>query len=262
MYRGTAALSQADHSSSDTRQGQAMTDSNDQQTVDIGQHDTPADPLGEVAIESIGRSQTDAAADPDTSYETVDTTAANDATFDTSGDPFVVEASGYRINNEYDEYAAIYQADAISDGTTVTTTLDFKRLTYEWARAGIMVANDITDPGGSPGDVAVGVTESNGFRMQWDDDGSGFQNEGTYDGVTQFPCQVRLVRNGQTFVGKYSTDDGQTWQTLAVVDIEAAGPTQDVGLFASSYAPDTRGHVEFSQFDVAPTTRPSRADSR
>ena len=48
-----------------------------------------------------------------------------------------------------------------------------------WAKAGIVVANDITADGSSKGDLILAATPENGYALQWDDDGDGFIESST-----------------------------------------------------------------------------------
>jgi hypothetical protein len=177
----------------------------------------------------------------------VDTTAAGDAVFEEDGDRYVIEAAGHDVWTDADEYGAIYEPD-VSGDVVVETSIESQEATHDWAKAGIMVANDITAPGSSAGDVAVGVTPENGYIMDWDDDGDGYLSTHREGGTSDYPTRLRLRKSGAEFTGQYSTDGGETWTTLATATVSDAADTQDVALFATSHDNSNRSRVAFREF--------------
>jgi regulation of enolase protein 1 (concanavalin A-like superfamily) len=177
----------------------------------------------------------------------VDTTAAGDATFDLSEPEYVIEAAGHDVWSDADEYGAIYEPD-ISGDFTVETSVESQEATHDWAKAGLMVANDVTAPGSSAGDVVVGVTPANGYIMDWDGDGDGYLSTHRESGSSGYPTRLRLQKSGAEFTGEYSTDGGETWTTLASATLADASDTQDVALFATSHDNSERSRVAFREF--------------
>ena len=124
-------------------------------------------------------------------------------------------------------------------------------MTNDWAKAGLMVSNDITKAGGSPGYLILAVTPEHGVALQWDDNGDGQldTNTSTNEKTPVVPTELKLVRDGNTYTGYYSTD-GQTWKTVGSATLSTAAATQDVGVFTSSHNIDTIGVSDFSGFNV------------
>ena len=180
----------------------------------------------------------------------VDMTEAGNARFSQSGRDFTIEAAGYDVWTDADEYGAMYEPDHSGD-VVAETIVESQEDTHDWAKAGLMVANDITSAGSSPGDVIVAATPANGFVMDYDEDGDGYLSTHNEDGTVSYPCHLRLRKAGGEYTGEYSTDGGDSWTTLATTTIADAADTQDVGLFVTSHDEGTRCAVEFSEFTTA-----------
>ncbi|MFT3873871.1 MAG: NEW3 domain-containing protein [Nocardioides sp.] len=195
-------------------------------------------------------------------YQTANTTGV-DALFAQSGEVLAVQAAGTNVGPTTsgptgstagaDEYGAIYQAGAVSDGSTVEATVS----SVASGKAGIMVRNDM-DGDGSPVGVAFYVTlsRSGSYRVGLVSSSSGATEYDTTLGGTSaatvtLPVTLRLVRSGTVYEASYSVDAGSTWTTLgtATLDASAAADSQDAGVFASSGS-STAGLALFADFDV------------
>ena len=87
--------------------------------------------------------------------------------------------------------------------------------TNAWAKAGIMVRNDITGTNTSPGFLILVEAPGKGYVIQWDNNGDGQLDSNsapnnTGIGTATYPSWLKLVRTGTTYTGYYSTD-GTTW---------------------------------------------------
>ena len=71
--------------------------------------------------------------------------------------------------------------------------------------------------------------------------------------MTTHPSWVRLVKNGSTFTGYWSTD-GTTWNLVGSATVPDTAPTQDVGIFSTSHSTGVVGLSNFDNFDVAPSS--------
>jgi hypothetical protein len=179
-------------------------------------------------------------------YTTVDTTGAGSATFDTEN--LTIDAAGTDMWTTADEYGAVVRSD-IRGNTVARTTVQSQENTGDWAKAGLMFANDAASTD-SVGDVKVNVTPANGFEMTWDSDGDGFHDSSTVVGESTYPCDLRLTRYWGGFTGEYSTDGGATWTTIDTVWGLNPNQTQDVALVVCSFDSSTTSRVEFGSFTV------------
>ncbi|MFI9724258.1 NEW3 domain-containing protein [Streptomyces sp. NPDC052396] len=174
------------------------------------------------------------------------------AVFGAQGDRLAVDGAGADLWYHTDQYSAVYRPGAEHDGSTTIVKVMAQAATSEWAKAGIMVRNDITGPDASPGYVILAVAPGKGYVLQWDSTGSGHldansapTNQGT--GTAAYPSLLKLVRDGARFTGYYSTD-GSTWTQVGSATVPRAAGAQDVGVFTSSHSEGTSGEADFSGF--------------
>ena len=95
--------------------------------------------------------------------------------------------------------------------------------------------------------------------MQWDDNGDGQldTNTSTNEATPVVPTQLKLVRDGNTYTGYYSTD-GQTWNTVGSATLPTDAAVQDACVFTTSHNADTIGVGDFSGFTRGLTWTPAR----
>jgi hypothetical protein len=188
---------------------------------------------------------------PARGLETIDTTDRGDARFDVGDGSHTITARG---NFHEERYAAVYASDGFESGESVEVTIESMEGVDSWQRAGLLIANDITDAGGSVGDIALSVNKK-GPELYWDADGSGRLELGgdeyTRTGETpEFPTTLRLVREDQTFTAFYSTDGGSSYTELGSTTIDQAAPLQDVGIYTvgGEPSPEEAATATFSGF--------------
>ncbi|WP_329349142.1 NEW3 domain-containing protein [Streptomyces sp. NBC_01261] len=179
------------------------------------------------------------------------TFASTTASFSESGTQLGIRAQGADLYNGTNEYGSIYLPGAEHDGSVTTVKLNSQSDTDVWAKAGIMVRNDITRSNTSPGYVALVATPGNGYLLDWDSDGDGKLDSQDSAGTAAYPSWLKLVRNGTSYSGYYSTDN-TTWNLVGTVDVPTAATTQDVGLTQTSHASGTTGEADFDGFTTTP----------
>ncbi|GAA1964212.1 hypothetical protein GCM10009838_21850 [Catenulispora subtropica] len=156
-----------------------------------------------------------------------------------------------------DEYSTVYRPGAEHDGSTTVVKVTAQAATSVWAKAGIMVRDDITGAGSSPGYLILAVTPGHGYVLQWDSTGSGQldSNSSPPDsglGSAVYPSWLKLVRSGSTFTGYYSTD-GTTWNQVGTATVPGVNATQDVGAFMTAHnvGSGDSGEVDFTGFQTS-----------
>jgi len=175
------------------------------------------------------------------------------AHFGQLGQKFAIDGAGSDVWAGYDMYSTIYRKGAVGSAATVQTEVTGQQDMSGYAKAGIMVRNDITGAGSTPEGVILFESPSGGIQLEWDDNG------GTYiDNVTPpngtigdtVPVWLRLVRDGASYTGYYSTD-GSTWHEVGSATVPSQAATQDAGLFMTSHATGAPGLVYFDGFSVS-----------
>ncbi|WP_314172562.1 alpha-N-acetylglucosaminidase [Streptomyces winkii] len=179
------------------------------------------------------------------------TYSTNDAVFGQLGDRFAINGAGDDMWKGTSHFGAVYREGALRDGVSATVRVTSQEVTGPWARAGIVARNDL--PGeASPGFVSLSVTPGNGAVLSYDSDGDGTLDR--YERVTgvDAPVTLRLSRDGRSFHGELSTDDGANWRSVGTVTVPGVVSRQDVGMFMSATNGGTgaRGTVEFGGWDV------------
>jgi alpha-galactosidase len=102
----------------------------------------------------------------------------------------------------------------------------------------------ISKPGQSAGYLVLGASPANGFSLEWDSDGDGRIDKRTeLDGYTDWPCWLKLQRQGVRFTG-YSSKDGKNWTKIGEADVPGSDGPLDVGVFAH------RSSARFMDFQV------------
>jgi alpha-N-acetylglucosaminidase len=150
------------------------------------------------------------------------------------------------------EFGTIYRSAALAVGGSVTTEVTAQADTGPWARAGIVVRDDLTT-NGATGYLTLALTPSNGCLLSYDGNG-----DGKLDGIaiaTGFaaPSHLRLTRTGPTTYTGDCSHDGTTWTTVGSVTVPGSGAAQDVGLFAEAASPTAMALVRFTGFTITPS---------
>jgi alpha galactosidase A-like protein/alpha galactosidase C-like protein/alpha-galactosidase-like protein len=182
------------------------------------------------------------------------TFASTTAGFSQSGTQLGVRAQGSDVYGGTNQYGAIYQPGAEHDGSTTIVKINSQTNTNAWAKAGIMVRNDITGTNTSPGYLILLEAPGKGYVIQYDSNGDGQLDknsapDNTGIGTATYPSWLKLVRSGTTYTGYYSTDD-VNWTEVASVNVPSAAATQDVGVFATAHQSGATSEVDFDGFSA------------
>jgi hypothetical protein len=158
---------------------------------------------------------------------------------------YIRENGDYAVLDHGDQYGSAYLPHGLGDSDSAIVRLENPDRRTNWVgRAGIMVRQDISKPGQSPGYLVFGASPANGFALEWDSDGDGRIDKRTVlDGYTNWPCWLKLQRQGSKFTG-YSSKDGANWSKIGEADVPGAAGPLDVGVFAH------RSSARFMDFKV------------
>ncbi|MGH3313725.1 MAG: alpha-N-acetylglucosaminidase [Streptomyces sp.] len=179
------------------------------------------------------------------------TVTSNDAVFGQLGKRFAINGAGDDMWKGTTHFGAIYREGGLRTGGSVTVKVVAQQATGPWARAGIIVRNAL--PGAtSPGFVNLSVTPANGVALSYDSNGDGTLDAFERVAGVKAPVLLRLSRDGGSFQGELSTDDGANWRTVATVSVPGVRARQDAGLFmsATNGGNGERGTVEFTDWEV------------
>ncbi|WP_262700767.1 MULTISPECIES: alpha-N-acetylglucosaminidase TIM-barrel domain-containing protein [Streptomyces] len=180
------------------------------------------------------------------------TASSNDAVFGQSGDELAIEGAGADLWGGTNEFGTIHRVAAFRPASVVRVRVTSQDSTGGWARAGLVVRNDLSSNGdGSAGYVNLAVTPSNGCALSWDSDGNGRLDSIELAGSLTAPVHLRLTRSGDAYIGECS-GDGVSWTTVGTAIPGGGADAQDIGVFmtAANGWTGTRGIAAFQGFSV------------
>ncbi|HEV3360999.1 MAG TPA: NEW3 domain-containing protein [Pseudonocardiaceae bacterium] len=167
-----------------------------------------------------------------------------------SGSKLGIAGQGADIWGSVNEYSTIYLPGAAHDGTVATVELTAQQNTDQWAKAGIIIRNDVTGANTSPGYVLLAATPGNAYILDSDVDGNGQLDTQSGAGTASvYPSWLKLVRSGTTYTGYYSTDD-VNWIEVGSTTVPSAAANQDVGIAMTSHSAHVTGEADFDHFSV------------
>ncbi len=148
---------------------------------------------------------------------------AGNATFaTTNGGTYTLTASGSDIWDTADHFHYLYEP-LVGDGEIIARLVSATAPDF-WTKAGVMIRTDLS--AGSANVIMLDTpnTAHQEPVMQWRDlPGNGSGDSGNHGTTTTpnvpVPIWLRLVRQGNTFMGFWATDNGgtpNTWQELSV----------------------------------------------
>nr|WP_243876779.1 DUF1349 domain-containing protein [Streptomyces sp. 846.5] len=180
-------------------------------------------------------------------YSTIAANSPN--TFSQSNGQFTITGTGADVwggaPQHDDQYGSIYQSQAFSSGTATTVKVTQLDNSNPWAKAGIMVRDDMTAAGSSAGYAVLAVTPSNGVVLEWDSNGDGYLDSEAKTVGIKAPVWLRLTRTGGQVSGYYSTD-GSTFIQVGSAVLTGANANEDVGVFHTSHDNNVAGTAGFS----------------
>lgn len=183
-------------------------------------------------------------------YKTI---SFNDATFSQSGDHFAIYGAGNDMWKSKNYYGAIYKEKALGSEDTVTTRVVHQDRTGPYARAGIVVRNDLTNQNKSAGYINFAVTPDHGCMLSWDSNGDGQLNSKKNVTSCHGAQYLKLSRNGSLYTASSSVD-GNYWDDLATVYVPGSDKNVDAGVFmtAANGSGNSAGLAQFEGFSIEP----------
>jgi hypothetical protein len=197
-------------------------------------------------------------------YQTYSSATDAPAVMGQLGQQFGISGAGADLYTGTDAYSTIYLKGAAGTTATIETEVTSQQNMTGFAKAGIIVRNDMTASGTGPEGVILFESPSGGIQLEWDDNGGPYIDQVTPANGTipeDLPVWLELVRNGSVYTGYYSFD-GSDWLTVGSATVPGQAATQDAGMFVTSHAAGTPGQAVFNGFSAtASGTTPLLATS-
>jgi hypothetical protein len=191
-------------------------------------------------------------------YRTYSSATDAQAVFGESGQQFGIVGAGADLFSGTDAYSSIYLSGAAGNTSTVTTEVTSQQNMTGFAKAGIMVRNDVTGSGSTPEGVILLESPSGGIQLEWANNGGSYINSVTPPNGTipeSLPVWLQLQRNGSVYTGYYSYD-GSDWLSAGSATVPGQAATQDAGMFLTSHVSGATGEAVFDGFSVASGASP------
>ncbi len=191
-------------------------------------------------------------------YRTYSSATDAQAVFGQSGQQFGIVGGGADLWTDADAYSSIYLPGAVGNTATITTEVTSQQNMTGFAKAGIMVRNDIAGSGTTPEGVILFESPSGGIQLEWDNNGGTNIDAVTPPNGTipeSLPVWLQLQRNGDAYTGYYSYD-GHDWLPVGTATVPGQAATQDAGMFLTSHVSGSTGEAVFTGFGVASGASP------
>ncbi|HTI20119.1 MAG TPA: NEW3 domain-containing protein [Kutzneria sp.] len=186
-------------------------------------------------------------------YSTYSSATDAPAQYGQVGGDFAISGAGQDVWSGNDNYSAVYRAAVVGSAATVETEVTSTSSFGGYAKAGIMVRDNMTTAGSGPEGVILYVSPSGGIQMEWNSDGNPYIDSvtpGNGSIPATVPVHLRLVRSGTSYTGYYSKD-GQTWSTVGTATVPGQAATQDAGLFVVSASAGSPALIGYHGFTIS-----------
>ena len=173
---------------------------------------------------------------------------------------FRISGAGANAWQGTDQYTTLYQPGGGDDEYDAVVRVDASTLANNSGKAGLIIRNDMTQPGTSPGYAMLGVRPS---QRRWSSSptptATASSTRPSPAAPARYPKWLKLSRRGDQ-VSAYWSNNGTTWTQIGTAATLAnIGDTQDVGMFIMAHESAVRT-ADFSQF--ADRHRPAGAGAR
>ena len=169
-----------------------------------------------------------------------------------TGNTFTIQGGGGDIWSTADQFHFVWQSLA-SDGT-FSAHVASQSNSNDWAKAGVMLRQNGTDPGAAF--YAVYATPANGITVQYRATPGGSAAQAT--ALTgSVPAYMRVARSGSTFTA-YTSTDGVTWTLMpgSGVTLPMSG-TLLAGMAVTSHNTIQLSTVAFDKVALGTTAPPT-----
>ncbi|HEX4055795.1 MAG TPA: glucoamylase family protein [Tepidisphaeraceae bacterium] len=175
------------------------------------------------------------------------------ADYDAPSDTNTISGNGSDIWGMADQFN--FASTTMTGNGSVLTYVDSITNTNAWAKAGVMIRNDIT---AGSAFAAVLVSPTNGITFEWRTTAGGSANQeisSPAGGPTPAPVGLELTRSGNSFTAYYSTD-GITWIQVGPSQTVALNTTALAGLAVTSHNTGALCTAAFSSTGIGSSPAP------
>ena len=163
---------------------------------------------------------------------------------------FRITGAGANAWQSVDQYSSLFlPGGVVDDSWEAVVKVEGQTHTNGGAKSGLIVRNDVTQPGQSAGYALLAIRPSGGVEWLRDPDGNGQLNASDAGGSTAYPTWLKIKRDGTSYTA-YLSRNGTTWtQVGPAATLSGAAATQDVGMVTLAHS-GTPGSADFSEFAI------------
>jgi hypothetical protein len=180
-----------------------------------------------------------------TGYD-VNTSTPGRAAFDPTTNRLIIEGSGDDIWDNADRM--YFLATPVRGFTELTARiLDRPWRTHSWAKAGLMIRENLTGPARH---VFLCATPDFGMNVQFRRDTGGGSGSLEAGRIESYPIYLRIRRSGN-LIQAYRSDDGIDFEKVGdTIGLEGLGPTAFIGFAITAHKEGSTTHAEFDQITI------------
>ncbi|RMF69715.1 MAG: DUF1349 domain-containing protein, partial [Alphaproteobacteria bacterium] len=162
-----------------------------------------------------------------------------------TGGQLVITNTGSDLWDNNNQYSFAYQT--VSGDFTATVRVVSLTNTNAWAKAGILIKNDLDTNTGNPALATIEITPGNGASFQWrTSDGDGTMGYASAAGE-KAPEWLRITRSGNSITAYYSNDGTNFTQVGTAQTVNFTGNVL-LGLMATSHNTGAETTAVFDDF--------------
>jgi hypothetical protein len=176
------------------------------------------------------------------------------ARYDPNEESFTITGDGADIWDTWDQFHFVYKC--LPGDFMITARVLSIQNTHEWAKAGVMIRDDLSGPSKH---AMMVLTPENNVAFQWRCETGGITFHTASPPATT-PYWVRLVRRGDTFKG-YRSSDGINWilQGSVAIPMDPWGKVY-IGLSVCSHNPGALSTAQFTHVNIREEVGQNQAD--
>ena len=176
------------------------------------------------------------------------------ASLTTNPGRLTLTARGSDVWNSTYRYAGIWRSDMTGNAFDVSVHVASQTNTDGWAKAGIMVMNDVTSPAAG-GVGLVAITPGNNAAAQFTSSSNDYIDSYSNAGSLTAPCYLRMKRSGTTFTGFYKKNLTDSWSQISQFTPAgaASGTNSQILLFNTAHNSGSTCTVVMDSFQAGST---------
>ena len=169
------------------------------------------------------------------------------ATYSMNGTSLTLRGAGRDTWVNFNQFVAFYRSD-IQGNFDVTVVVSGLDSTHEWAKAGLITANDLTDLS-LGGYAAMAITPGHGAQFLADAAAPQGELDSSEESPVTGQLRLRLIKSGNMYSGYWRVSTANQWNQVGTTTaVLGAGANAQIGIFVCSHNASTATAATFDDF--------------